>query len=116
MRKFKDRATAVSRIWKAIQTLGADPVATAEAALEAAPIGDQPQKATETAEPETPAPEANVAPQTPDVAPEATPAKVRRLVGRRRPKRPRRPVRRVREARPAKSLPCSSGTAAPPSK
>jgi hypothetical protein len=59
VRRFKDRATAVSRIWKAIQSLGD--------ALPAAP-GEQPE-----AEPETEA-SAPAAPQTPDVAPEVAPA------------------------------------------
>jgi hypothetical protein len=78
VKKFKDRATAVSRIWKAIQTLG-----------DAAPAADQPEAvpATETAaesvaESETapvlaegtvsevPAP---AAPQSPDAAPQEAP-------------------------------------------
>jgi len=87
VKKFKDRATAVSRIWKAIQRLGQSAPGTIE---EPAPI---PEKASETvsiseqienAQPEVaiPAtPEANVAapvaPQTPHVAPEKAPAKTR---------------------------------------
>jgi len=79
VKKFKDRATAVSRIWKAIQTLG-----------DAAPAADQPEAvpATETAgesvaKPETatviteaPATEvpAPAAPHAPDAAPEEAPA------------------------------------------
>ena len=63
VRKFKDRTTAVSRIWKAIQTLGqagANPVAAPEAAQ------------TEATDPGSPAPDTAtpLAPQTPDVAPE----------------------------------------------
>jgi hypothetical protein len=75
VKKFKDRATAVSRIWKAIQTLGQ---------AEATPLTEQPAEAAETAQPEATAPESpvpdtatNVAPQTPDVAPEAAPAKTK---------------------------------------
>lgn len=52
VKKFKDRATAVSRIWKAIQSLG-----------EAVPVEATPAKP--------------VAPQTPDVAPEELPAKTK---------------------------------------
>jgi len=79
VKKFKDRVTAVSRIWKAIQTLG-----------DAAPAAEQPEAVptTETtgeavAEPEIapvipegPATEvpAPAAPQSPDAAPEVAPA------------------------------------------
>ena len=63
MKKFKDRATAVSRIWKAIQALGGALPAT---------ISEQPE-----AEP-VPSPEAEVAapeaPHAPDAAPEEAPA------------------------------------------
>jgi len=59
VKKFKDRATAVSRIWKAIQSLG-------EAVTEAS------QRAGVAKEPAATA--TDVAPQTPDVAPEAGPA------------------------------------------
>jgi hypothetical protein len=74
VKKFKDRTTAVSRIWKTIQTLGqteARPVAEPEAA--------QPEVTT----PESPAPDAAtpIAPQTPDVAPEAAPANVKATRG-----------------------------------
>ena len=85
VRKFKDRATAVSRIWKAIQSLGqvvpaADELApvpeTAPAAElpETAPVPEQ--EASEAAQPEAGIPESQepavattVAPQEPDVAP-----------------------------------------------
>jgi hypothetical protein len=91
VKKFKDRATAVSRIWKAIQTLGetlpqgADQQPAAELVIEheaeaAAPPVEtptEPEAATQEAEPE-PSPEAEVpapvAPQTPDVATEDAPA------------------------------------------
>jgi hypothetical protein len=83
--KFKDRATAVSRIWKAIQTLGeADPVAVPDGEPETAPVADQLLETSEAAQPEAatpvmeePAPATTVAPQTPDVAPEAAPAKTK---------------------------------------
>jgi hypothetical protein len=76
VRKFKDRATAVTRIWKAIQSLGqAAPVAADEPAPvpETAPVPEQ--EASETAQPEAvipestePAPATTAAPQSPDVA------------------------------------------------
>jgi hypothetical protein len=79
VKKFKDRATAVSRIWKAIQSLG-----QAEAEAETAPVlrievptptlAELRITAPVTPEPATAAP---VAPQTPDVAPEAGPAKTK---------------------------------------
>jgi hypothetical protein len=92
--KFKDRATAVSRIWKAIQTLGqAEAVATVEAEPEAAPITDQPQELIEAVQPDAvvpqatePAPDSDVAPQTPDVATEAAPAKVKAARAKKAPK------------------------------
>jgi Protein of unknown function (DUF3489) len=76
IKKFKDRATAVSRIWKAIQNLGGTASVAEETTLvpEQAPISEL----TETAKPEGVIPEATdpdvdapVAPQSPDVAPEA---------------------------------------------
>ena len=95
VKKFKDRATGVSRIWKALQTLGdvvqaelaepeaepvietaqeADAVAVAAETIpepEAAPLADEPVIS------ESPAADVPTAvtPQTPDVAPEAAPAK-----------------------------------------
>jgi hypothetical protein len=81
VKKFKDRATAVTRIWKAIQSLGqAAPRAVEEPAPvpEAAPE----QEARETVQPEAAipattesAPAAPVAPQSPDAAPEQAPAR-----------------------------------------
>jgi hypothetical protein len=62
VRKFKDRATAVSRIWKVIQNLGqtsntvAEPASTPE---------------TDSTEPTAAVTATTVAPQVPDVAPEA---------------------------------------------
>ena len=89
VKKFKDRATAVRRIWKAIQGLGqAEPVAAAAVepvtVAETAAVADQPQEVSETVQsgavtPESPAPAkaTDVAPQSPDVAPEAAPAKTK---------------------------------------
>ena len=81
VKKFKDRATAVSRIWKAIQSLGQ--AASAAPGSEVAPVAEHPesapvpeQEASETAQPEAVIPESAepavatpVAPQSPDVAP-----------------------------------------------
>jgi hypothetical protein len=100
VRKFKDRATAVSRIWKAIQSLGQTAAVAAESELpEEAPVleaaADRPsaylaevtmeaaeQPATETvqqneviAETTEHAPATTVAPHTPDVAPPEAPAR-----------------------------------------
>jgi hypothetical protein len=107
VRKFKDRNTGVSRIWRQIQTLGvAEPVTETVPESEAAAPGDQvstgaPAEVAECervlitdqisarevptesealapeAEPETVPTPSDVAAQTPDVAPETAPAKVR---------------------------------------
>jgi len=93
VKKFKDRATAVCRIWKAIQSLGQGAAAADEPASvpETAPVAELPEtvpvpdpEASETAQPEPatpdspePAPATPVAPQTPDVAPEQAPAKTK---------------------------------------
>ena len=91
VRKFKDRATAVSRIWKALQGLGQmAPVAEEpSSAPEVVPAAELPetasvpeQEAHDAVQPETvitvatePAVATPVAPQTPDVAPDEAPAK-----------------------------------------
>src|SRR5580658_3409371 len=50
VKKFKDRQTAVSRIWKALETLGQPaPAATEPAATEAAPASDQVLEVSDTA-------------------------------------------------------------------
>jgi outer membrane biosynthesis protein TonB len=90
VKKFKDRATAVNRIWRAIQTLGqTEPVAAEPAAT---PVGE-PQEAAETTQPEAevpanaePATDTPAAPQTPDVAPEAAPAKTKVARAKKAPK------------------------------
>jgi len=68
--KFKDRSTAVSRIWKALQGLG-----TAEP--ETAPELSQSQPVEAAAEPEIPSPDTptDVAPQGPHVGPQEETAK-----------------------------------------
>ena len=83
VKKFKDRATGVSRIWKSIQSLGqAAPAAVEEPApvQETAPVPEH--EASEVAHPEAaipsspePAPDTHVAPQSPNVAPDQAPAK-----------------------------------------
>jgi hypothetical protein len=74
VRKFKDRATAVSRIWKAIQSLGQTAPAPAE---EPAPVREAAQpEAVIPASPD-PAPDTHVPPQSPNVAPETAPAKTK---------------------------------------
>ena len=98
VKKFQDRATAVNRIWKAIQGLGEVAPTTEEAArvLEEAPVPEVPEtaepEAIETVQPEAVAPETTepavatpVAPQTPDVAPEEAPAKTKATRAKRAP-------------------------------
>ena len=88
--KFKDRSTSVSRIWKQIQNLTeAEPIAEAVSEVEATPAETQTSTdvPAETApvanatdpqpEPEIPATATTVAPQLPDVAPEAAAAPVK---------------------------------------
>jgi hypothetical protein len=78
VKKFKDRASAVSRIWKAIQNLGQ--TGLAGELSETAPVPEQ--DASETAQPEKSTPESqepatatDVAPQSPGVAPSEPAAK-----------------------------------------
>ena len=107
VKKFKDRSTAVSRIWKAVQTLGQTASVTEESTplpevapaaelLETAPVPQAADtelsaealfpepEASETIQPEAVMPESTepvvatlFTPQTPDVAPEAAPAKTK---------------------------------------
>jgi Protein of unknown function (DUF3489) len=105
IKKFKDRATAVNRIWKAVQTLDrAEPVAAGEptqrpdavteiAEPEMAPIADPPEEVVETVQPEAAisetteaVPDTHAAPQTPDAAPEPAPAKVKTPRAKKAPK------------------------------
>ena len=88
--KFKDRKTAATRIWKAIQTLGQPAAADQSQELGAkeqscnAPEQEQPSAAEQATEAATETPEAvpeeaatttDVAPQVPATAPEEAPAK-----------------------------------------
>jgi hypothetical protein len=84
VKKFKDRQTAVARIWKVVETLG-QPATAAQAdeptpVPEAAPVPDQVEEASITVKPAGASPEpataTPVTQQAPDVAPaEATPTK-----------------------------------------
>ena len=98
VKKFKDRQTAVSRIWKALQNLGQVAPAADEqpSAAEAAPIPDPVQEVSETTEPTAatldtsePEPSTPVAPKTPDVAPEETPATKQATARKNAPKAPK---------------------------
>ena len=62
VKKFKDRATAVNRIWSAIQNLGSGDTIPAAAQAEPEAVIPEPEVV------------ATVAPQAPDVAPEAAPS------------------------------------------
>jgi hypothetical protein len=75
VKKFKDRQTAVARIWKALQSLG-------QAAPEAA-TADEPAPVPE------PATVTPVAPQTADVAPEEAPATKKTTSRKNAPKAPK---------------------------
>jgi len=72
--KFKDRKTALVRIWKAIQSLGADvpneptQELEAESAITSNPVAEPEEVASESS---TPEPDANLGEQVPDVAPVA---------------------------------------------
>lgn len=102
--KFKDRATAVSRIWKAIQNLGDTAPVAEEATVAEVPVATQPDTVTAgSPEPVVPAPPA---PQSPDVAPEAAPATKKASRAKRRPNRPPSRVCPGKAARPAKWSPC----------
>jgi len=81
VKKFKDRGTAVSRIWKAIQNLG-------QAAPEASP---EPEITVE-----MPVTATAAAPQTPDVAPEEAPL-ARKATRAKKPPKSATKVKRARE-------------------
>jgi hypothetical protein len=95
VKKFKDRQTAVSRIWKVLETLGAPAPAATELAPvpEAAPAPDQIEEASATIEPAAespePAPATPVAPQAPDVAPAEAPATKKATARKAAPKAPK---------------------------
>src|ERR1700686_2156914 len=69
VKKFKDRATAVSRIWKAIQRLGQPASAVTNEpppVSEMAPVSDQIQESSDTDQPEAVIPDSPVSsPATP---------------------------------------------------
>jgi hypothetical protein len=100
LKKFKDRQTAVARIWKALETLG-QPTTAATAAdepapvPEAAPAPDQIEEASATIEPAAiaespePAPATPAAPQAPDVAPAEAPATKKTTAKKAAPKAPK---------------------------
>jgi len=95
VKKFKDRATTVSQIWKAIQNLG-DAASIAEGTPlvpELAPVAEVPQTAPEAAVPEAtePAVAAPVTPQSPDVAPEEPLATKKATRAKKAPKTPTEP-------------------------
>jgi Protein of unknown function (DUF3489) len=96
VKKFKDRQTAVSRIWKVLETLGTPaPAATEPAVTEAAPVPDQIEEASVTVEPAGASPEpataTPVAPQMPDVAPSEAPATKKATKAKGAPKAPKAP-------------------------
>jgi len=100
VKKFKDRATAVSRIWKALQTLGQTAAETAEPQPEVSDTSTAPESVAEpepivTTEPETPfdTPPTAIepAPQTPAVAPETPSAKTKAPRAKKAPKTPTEP-------------------------
>jgi hypothetical protein len=90
VKKFKDRQTAVSRIWKALQSLGQAAPAADELspAAEDAPIHDAVQEESQTNEPKA-ATATPVAPQTPDVAPAEAPATKKTTARKNAPKAPK---------------------------
>jgi hypothetical protein len=98
LKKFKDRQTAVIRIWKALENLGQSaPAAADEPApvTEAAPVPDQVEEGSITVEPAGASPEpataTPVAPQTPDVAPSEAPATKKATKAKGAPKAPKAP-------------------------
>ena len=113
LKKFKDRQTAVSRIWKAIQGLNASAVATATASEEpeegkeaeanrVPPVEVATDAPPEEAVPQNaePASDMTVAPQTPDVAPETAPAKNKATRVKKAPKPATQPTPPARAAKP----------------
>jgi hypothetical protein len=102
VKKFKDRQTAVRRIWKALETLGQPATAATEAdepapVPEAVPAPDQAEEARVTIEPAAvaestePAPATPVAPQAPNVAPAEAPATKKTTARKAAPKTPKAP-------------------------
>jgi hypothetical protein len=80
VQKFKDRKTAVGRIWKALQSAGQTAPAAAEepsAAIQATPVSPDGEAVPTIAENQGNAPATPLAPHSPHVAPELAPAKHR---------------------------------------
>ena len=102
VKKFKDRATAVSRIWKAIQTLGqaeASPIAEPENTPEQTPKRSRKQLFLTTW---TPPLLPTLRHRRPTPRRKWLPRRRRWLAPRERPNPPRSPVLRARAARPAR--------------
>jgi hypothetical protein len=96
LKKFKDRQTAVARIWKVLETLGAPAPAATELAPvpEAAPAPDQIEEASVTTEPAADSPELTpaatpVAAQAADVAPAKAPSTKKTTARKAAPKAPK---------------------------
>jgi hypothetical protein len=80
VQKFKDRKTAVSRIWKALQSAGQTALAAPEGpppALQATPVSPVGEAVPTISESQENAPATPLAPHSPHVAPEPAPAKHR---------------------------------------
>jgi hypothetical protein len=112
VKKFKDRATAVSRIWKAIQRLGqmsADALDDADwNRAKEGPASKGPEPA--------PTPQPSTTPPLSHKRPRSRPRRLRRRPGlrgrRRRPWPPPRPRERAKAARSAALSRCSNAKAA----
>jgi len=111
VKKFTDRKTAATRIWKAIQSLGDSIPAEAgaesaqtEASPDLYPTDETPVAENEEIQGESPAnePEGNVNAQSPNVAPEEAKSSKRPPARRKRPPAKRRPRLHVRRVRPAR--------------
>jgi hypothetical protein len=100
VKKFKDRQTAVARIWKALQTLGEAVPPAAEAdepapVPEAAPVPNQIEEVSDAPQPADvadslePALAAPVTPQSPGVAPAEAPATKKTTARKAAPKAPK---------------------------
>jgi hypothetical protein len=74
VKKFKDRATATSRIWATIQSLDGDAASEPAEETQASVPATEPEVAQEAAEEIAAAPEANTGAQEPEVAPAEEPA------------------------------------------
>jgi len=98
LKKFKDRQTAVARIWKALEAFGqtapaAEPADEPTPVPEAAPVPDHVEEASVTTEPVADSPELTpptpVAQQAPDVAPAEAPSTKKTTARKAAPKAPK---------------------------